>query len=62
MSLTVFNFSLLIGWLMASAGACFALGWPGVGVAGVLLLALTFAVARIAGLFAPREKGSDVRE
>ena len=59
MNATLFNACLLIGWLLAVAGGCLInVGW-GLACGGLLLIGLVFAVARIAGIYAPdkREAG-----
>jgi len=54
MSVNVFNIALLLGWLLVSIGAGLIHIGAGFVVAGALLLLLTFIVARIGGLHAPR--------
>ena len=59
MNASLFNACLLVGWLLALAGGCLVnVGWGLVG-GGVFMVALVFAVARIAGIYAPdkREAG-----
>ena len=56
MNLLFFNIAIAIGWLMVLAGACLLNVPAGLIVAGLLLLALTFAGARMAGVYVPRAK------
>jgi hypothetical protein len=58
MNLMFFNIAVAIGWLMVLAGACMFSAPAGLIVGGALLLALTFAGARMAGVYAKR-KGED---
>lgn len=56
MNLRLFNIAIALGWLMVLAGGCLlSVAWGMVG-AGLLLLALTIAGARWAGVYAPRAK------
>ena len=56
MNVSVYNAALLIGWLLVTLGGL--LISPGAGLigGGLLLLALVFAVARLAGVYQPTEK------
>ena len=53
MSATLFNLTLLAGWLLVMIGAVMLNPGAGLAVAGLLLIALVFAVARIAGIYVP---------
>lgn len=51
MNIHIFNACLLIGWIMVTAGAMVLNLGAGACVGGALLIALTFATARMGGLF-----------
>lgn len=57
MNLLFFNVAIAIGWLMVLIGTLLVNIAGGLVVGGVLLLALTFLGARMAGVYAPRAKG-----
>lgn len=52
MNLKTFNVTLLLGWLLALVGGVVLNVGAGLLFAGLLLIALAFAVARLAGLYA----------
>lgn len=56
MNLLFFNIAVAVGWLMVLVGACLLSVPAGLIFAGALLLALTFAGARLAGVYTPRPK------
>lgn len=57
MNLRIFNIAVAVGWLMVLAGGCLvSVPWGLVG-AGLLLLGLTVAGARYAGVYVSRAKG-----
>ena len=57
MDLRIFNIALLIGWTLVLIGGCVIHLGAGLAFAGLLLLAVTFAVSRMAGIYAaPAEK------
>lgn len=58
MNLMLFNIAVAIGWLMVLIGVCLFSIPVGLIVGGALLLALTFAGAWMAGIYAKR-KGED---
>jgi hypothetical protein len=49
----VFNICILLGWLMVLAGGCMLSVPIGLTVAGVLMIALVFIVARAVGVMSP---------
>lgn len=57
MNLVVFDVALALGWVMVTAGALLASVPAGLIVGGALLLGLTFASARLAGVYT-RQKGN----
>lgn len=54
MNLLFFNIAIAVGWLMVLIGVCLVNLPAGLIVAGALLLLITFAGARLAGLYARR--------
>lgn len=56
MNVHVFNATLLIGWLLVLIGGVVLNVGAGLLGAGLLLIALAFAVARIAGVFVPKKE------
>ena len=52
MDIKLFNLCLLVGWLMLTVGACIVHLGYGLAVGGLVLLALTFASAFMAGVHA----------
>ena len=56
MNAVVFNVCLLIGWMLVSYGAWLLQPWIGYTVAGWVLIWLTMQVARIAGLYLPKDE------
>lgn len=57
MNLMFFNIAVAVGWLMVLIGALLVSVAGGLIGGGALLLVLTFAGARMAGVYAPRAKG-----
>lgn len=53
MTSTLFNLTLLAGWLLVLIGGILVNTGTGLLFAGLLLIALVFAVARIAGIYVP---------
>ena len=51
MRAALFNLTLLSGWLLVLIGAVMINPGAGLAAAGLLLIALVFAVARIAGIY-----------
>ena len=51
MNLTHFNTAVLLGWLLVSAGAMLVSIGYGLVASGVLLIVLTFALARMGGIY-----------
>lgn len=56
MNSRLFNTTLLVGWLLALVGGLLLDVGVGLAAGGLLLIALAFAVARIAGIYVPRDK------
>lgn len=57
MNVHVFNATLLVGWLLVLAGGIVLNVGAGLLGAGLLLIVLVFAVARVAGgVFVPRKE------
>ena len=56
MNITHFNIAVLLGWLLVSAGALLVSIGYGLVASGALLIVLTFALSRIAGLYAAKDK------
>lgn len=52
MTLKAFNLAILLGWLLVTIGGCLLNIGAGLVAGGLLLLAITFAVARMAGIYA----------
>ena len=52
MSLRIFNSALLFGWLLVLVGGCLINVGAGLAFGGLLLLAITFSVSRMAGIYA----------
>lgn len=50
MNIKIFNIAVLLGWALASAGAIMLNTGAGVAASGLLLIALTVGLARMAGL------------
>lgn len=59
MSLNVFNIALALGWLLVLVGGCLVHLGAGLAVGGLLLLGMTFAVARMGGIYAPPREDKD---
>lgn len=51
MNLLHFNIAVLLGWLLVSAGALLVSVGYGLVASGVMLIVLTFALARMGGLY-----------
>lgn len=51
MNILHFNIAVLLGWLLTSAGALLVSPGYGLVASGVLLIALTFALARMGGVY-----------
>lgn len=56
MALRVFNISILLGWLLVTIGGMILNVGAGLLISGILLLFLTAALSRLAGLFAAPER------
>jgi hypothetical protein len=59
MNLQVFNNALLLGWLLAIVGACLLNVGAGLVFGGLLLIAVTIAVARMGGIYKASPKTKD---
>jgi len=55
MNAHLFNACLLVGWLLVLAGGCMLNVGAGLVGGGLLLLALVFVVARVAGVYVPKK-------
>lgn len=55
MNILHFNIAILLGWLLVSAGALLVSVGYGLVASGSLLIVLTFALSRIAGLYAAKD-------
>ena len=56
MNIRIFNASLLIGWFMATAGGIVLNMGIGLCGGGLLMIALTLAMAKMGGLFVPKDE------
>ena len=56
MALRVFNISILLGWLLVTIGGMILNVGAGLLISGILLLFLTAALSRLAGLFTAPER------
>lgn len=59
MSLKAFNLAILAGWLLVLIGGCLLNLGAGLTIAGLLLIGLTLLLARLAGVYASKEKEPD---
>lgn len=59
MSLNAFNIALALGWLLVLIGGCLVHVGAGLALGGLLLIGLTFVVARIGGIYAPTLEDKD---
>lgn len=55
MNILHFNIAILLGWLLVSVGALLVSVGYGLVASGALLIVLTFALSRIAGLYAAKD-------
>ncbi|WP_316150445.1 hypothetical protein [Cupriavidus sp. BIC8F] len=55
MNVHLFNGCLLAGWLLALVGGCLLNVGAGLVGGGLLLIALVFVVARVAGVYVPKK-------
>lgn len=55
MTVTIFNASLFVGWLMATIGLMLVNVGAGFAVGGIILIAITLYVARLGGVFTPKQ-------
>lgn len=59
MNAHTFNAMLLLAWLLALIGGCLIDFGGGLLFAGLLLMAILFFVARLAGLYLPKKDEDD---
>lgn len=59
MNLNVFNIALALGWLLVLIGGCLVHFGAGLAVGGLLLLGITFVVARMGGIYTPTREDKD---
>lgn len=59
MTLKAFNLAILAGWLLVLIGGCLLNLGAGLIGGGLLLLVLTFAVSRLAGIYSPPENSKE---
>lgn len=59
MTLKAFNLATLLGWLLVVVGGCLVDVGYGLVAGGLLLIGITFFMARMAGVYAPKPEKED---